>query len=402
MKKSRIIPVIVLTLAAALYFAGDAVHAASTLQLSPTQKTAAKDTQFTVSLNIQADQDIYAADAVILYTAADLEVVTATNGNFFDDFNFAKDASNGRIELHGYFANSTSDAKSGNGTFANITFKALKGTGTGTVSFGCSADGSDTFLLTPQGSNILTCSTLNTLTVTYTGSNVVATPTPTTQVGGPQPTATPTPRPGVNSEPSCTGISYLPGSGATTFSTMTIYCQGTDPDGTLNGTQFDFGDGNLRIVSATASDGKISTTYKYAKPGTYGISCKVRDNSGAWSGIPEICKSKISVIQGTTAYTGGTANSTPRPTTRTTPGVPTPTPTIPQIVMMDFVSPTPFIEESADETAEEQIIADENPLQRILLYAGGGISIVAILLFLVKKLTGGPPSNPPVILPPTI
>lgn len=402
MKKLRIITGIVFVLALAFLGKG-LVNAASSLQFSPSTKTVTKDSQFTVSINIQADQAAYAADAVVLYTAADLDVVSATNGNFFDTFNNANDPANGRIELHGYFLNSTADAKTGSGTFATVTFKAKRGSGTGTVSFSCTAGGTETEILTPQGTNILNCSSLNTLTVTYTGTPPSAPPTvtPTPQVGGPQPTATPTPQPGVNSEPSCTGVSSLPTSNATTFSTITIWCQGTDPDGNLNGAQFDFGDGNQRIITGSPSDGKISTTYKYAKAGTYGISCKVRDSAGAWSSIPEICKSKVTITQGITG-TDGISALLPTPTTKPVTGVPTPTPTIPQIVMADYVSPTPYVseEKSVDETSET---AEENPLQRILLYAGGGIIIVSILLFLVKKLTGGgPPANPPVIMPPTV
>jgi hypothetical protein len=187
----------------------------------------------------------------------------------------------------------------------------------------------------------------------------------------------------------------MPTGRVTTLSTITIYCGGSDPDGTINGAQFDFGDGNSRIVTGEPTSSKISTTYKYAKQGTYGISCKVRDNSGAYSGIPEICRSTIPISPFSSAAIS------PKPTVGTTlPDIPSPTPTVAIIAFTEFTTPTPIAEPISEPIEEEIVAMEENPFQRLLLYVGGGIIVLVILFWLIRKLSGGS-QNPPVIMPPT-
>lgn len=204
-----------LTLFLASFVVAQSASAAAKLNLSPASSTVNKDSQFDINLTIDVEQNqSVGSDAVITYPVADLDLVIANNGGFFTNFSWPADTTNGRIEIHGFFS-AAYQSKSGSGTFAKITFKAKKDSGSGSLAFICTGSGNDTQILNSDGQNILTCSNTTGSSLSYSassgggggGSN--PTPTPTPSAGGgatpkptPTPTKKPTPKPTLKASPS--------------------------------------------------------------------------------------------------------------------------------------------------------------------------------------------------------
>jgi hypothetical protein len=141
------------------------VLAAPRIYFSPDNVT--PDDNVDLNINLQIDTEnktAFGADAVINFPSSDMSV-RVSNGGFFDTFEYSN--SNGKLEIHGYFA---STPKSGTGTFAVITLNSPKTSGTGTMSFSCSENLNDTKILDTNGNNFLACSSLNTLNITFTAT----------------------------------------------------------------------------------------------------------------------------------------------------------------------------------------------------------------------------------------
>lgn len=140
-------------------------EAASRLYFDPASATAVQGTDFQINVQIDTSgASVFGADATITFPADGMVVKSVTNGGFFTDFSYAQ--SSGQLELHGFFSN-LYQTKSGTGTLATVTFTALKNTGTDTAGFVCSATGSSTEIIDSNGKNILSCNSLNQLTLNY-------------------------------------------------------------------------------------------------------------------------------------------------------------------------------------------------------------------------------------------
>lgn len=138
----------------------------------------------------------------------------------------------------------------------------------------------------------------------------------------------PTPTGPANQIPTCTGLSVDPASGNKPL-TVTLKCSGTDPDGDINAATFNFGDSTAdKIVNADfpGPTKDISTSYVFSTAGTYTATCKVRDNSLAFSAIPDACKQTITVktsdvvvVEPTNPPIALGPTNTPKPTLEVTP-----------------------------------------------------------------------------------
>lgn len=175
----------------------------------------------------------------------------------------------------------------------------------------------------------VTLACTKTLTIVFPSPTATPTATPTNT-----PTATPTPTSAPNTLPECTGLSVVPSSGNPPLS-VTLTCSGIDRDGDITAAEFTFGDGNTKTVEKNVgSPGSLSTTYSYGSEGSFGASCRVRDNNVAWASS-DACKKSVTVESKTQTYRPpGTRTyvpiNTPTPTLapgETPPPTPTPQPT---------------------------------------------------------------------------
>lgn len=149
---------------AAGFFAVNAL-AAPRLYFDPSSKTTTPGTDFQVKIMIDVESfSSFGADAKLSFPAGDLSVKSITNGGFYTDFSSAQNS--GQIEIHGFFS-TLYQSKTGSGTLATITFSPSKNTGTGSIEFVCDGSGSDTEILNSDGENILSCSSLNNLSLVY-------------------------------------------------------------------------------------------------------------------------------------------------------------------------------------------------------------------------------------------
>lgn len=367
----------ILLFVASLSLAGKA-YAAPKLYFNPETIATTKDSQFTVTIGIDVEsQQSFGADAVISYAGADLEVVNVASGNFFPQFNQANTTA-GTLELHSYFS-SLYESRSGSGTFATITFKAKKDSGSSTISFTCGGSGTDTQILNTAGTNILTCSVLNTVAVTYAGTSPTGTLTPTpTLPAGISPT--PTQIPGNNTVPVCASLAANVTSGVGTPLAITFTCSGVDPDGDITAAEFSFGDRTTHTVyKNVGSPGSLSTTHTYTTIGSLGATCRVRDNNQVWSSVSEGCKK---IIQISPAAKKIAATLTPRIS---------PAPVAADIIP-ETPSPTPWPELSPTQEPEKpEDTSGKNPwvIVAILAVAGG------IILLLLRRKKSPPQAPPP-------
>jgi len=381
----KLIGILALLLCAPLIHA----HAASSLQFSPTTKTVTNTETFvaTVSINVES-ATVMGSDTTIIYAGTDLEVTGVTNGGFFPEFNYANNPS-GRLELHGY-TSSLYDSKTGTGTLASITFKSKKGVGTNAVVFSCDNTGNDTNILNTGGVNILTCTQVNQLVVTYTGggdTTVTNTPTATTAPGQTS-TPTVTPIPGTNTTPVCASLSTSLSEVYGSPQTVSFTCSGVDIGGYINAIEFIYGDGTKQVIEKNiGSPGTLTTTHTYTTIGTLGASCRVRDNDNVYSSVSDGCK-KIIKIHPKPSVTSNPANLSGTGTPRATPAK----------EMVSIISETPDptpspIDTPVEENTEESLPGDSN---RTLYFGGGAIAL--ILAFLLLRRKKAPPPIPPITM----
>jgi len=143
------------------------VSAASRLYFEPSSVTAVKDQEFDVNLKIDTEgSSVFGTDAALNYPGSDITLVSVNKGDFFSDLTYAS-STTGLLEVHAFFS-SLFDVKSGSGTVATLKFKALKDSDSGVIDFTCT--GSETQIIDSNGSNILSCSSVGSATITYTSS----------------------------------------------------------------------------------------------------------------------------------------------------------------------------------------------------------------------------------------
>lgn len=363
--------------------------AAPRLFFEPTSSNLQKEYSYEVTIKIDVEnQSAFGADALITYPKNDVEITGVTNGGFFSDFNFGNDAAAGKLELHGYFS-SLYDSKSGSGTFGKIAVKSKKSTGSSALSFVCSSSGASSQILNTSGQNIINCASLNQFSLTYTGppdpTNTTA-PQPTNTMAPTQPaqpTATNAPQPPGNIDPICTGLSLSPNRGRAPLQ-VTLICNGNDQDGDITAAEYNFGNGNIRVVEKNIGGwGSISTDYVYPAGGNFQPTCRLRDDKQRFSSIPADCRKNITVTAATTAATGRPiATATARPTATPTME---PTPTVPsgpqQIVFEQYTPPTPTTEPIL--TDSENTGSDSLP--RLLVGIAIILASIGSGLYLMKK-----------------
>lgn len=323
------------------------VNAAASLRLDPDVTKAQKNKTFTVTIHIDTENEqVFGSDVTLLYPHNDLELTNVAKGDFFRDFQYAN-TGNGRLELHGFFS-SLYETKSGNGTYATLTFRSKPTSGGGSVSFICNGSGSDTQIINGQGQNILSCSVLNRLDITYL-PEITGTPTPT-------PTGT-----AQNRDPLCASLVVNPVSSTYVPVDVTLTCTGRDDDGDITAAEFIFGDGHSIVISKNVgSPGSISTNHRYAGSGSLTATCRLRDNRDRYSSANDSCRKSISLIPAAT----GTA--TPTPTT--------------QIVMLSVTqtpTPAPY---TPDTPTPSPVPVPENSDYSQAWWLLGVVWIVALIL----------------------
>jgi hypothetical protein len=171
MKKYLINSVIVF---AFLFIVPFVAHAA-TLDFDPDSTTVAPNGTFTVDVDLEAGTDqVASTDIYVLYDDTILEVQQVTAGSFFPLVQ-PNTEEKGRLYIAGTVT-SQGDYKTGTGTVATISFKAI-GEGSTNMSFDCDTavdDKSEIIQNDTSAANIIECSALQTHTVT-----ISATDTPT-------------------------------------------------------------------------------------------------------------------------------------------------------------------------------------------------------------------------------
>ena len=142
--------------------------------------------QAQVNLDASTDQ-VTSTDVWVIYDATLLEAQTITAGTYFPTV--TNNISSGKIYIAGLILD-PGTYKTGSGTVATITFRALKN-GTGTLTFDCRTDVSNSSKIIKNdvnATNIIVCSQNGTQAVTVGASTATLTPA----VLGATPTLIPT------------------------------------------------------------------------------------------------------------------------------------------------------------------------------------------------------------------
>lgn len=176
---------IIASLVSFIFFMNASSVFAATLLFNPTFTEVRPENTFTVSINIDAGTDQLAgADIYITYDANLLEVQSITDGSYFPQ---VEDVSNtGRLYISG-FVNTQGDYKTGAGTVATMSFRALQ-EGNTELTVDCDPSETDTSKIVINDtslSNILDCTTLQAHSITISmnapdnGSSTTTTTTTT-------------------------------------------------------------------------------------------------------------------------------------------------------------------------------------------------------------------------------
>jgi hypothetical protein len=175
MKKTLHLLLISAVFSLILAFKTGNVFAASFL-FDPTTASVAAGSAFTVKVNVDTGgEDTNGAAPVVIYDPNLIEVTSAANGGFYNNF-IPNTSTSGKIVIG---ANTdVGFPKKGVGTVATLTLKA-KTNGTARLSFDCTGpDNPGIFKADLNATNIMTCSSNNTSTITIGdgGTNPTATP----------------------------------------------------------------------------------------------------------------------------------------------------------------------------------------------------------------------------------
>ena len=159
------------------YFLADPVSAAY-LKFDKTSLSVSKDQTFSVDTIVDAGTDqIVSTDIYVKFDPDVLSVEKITDGTFFDTVVSNKGSDN--IYIAGML-NDIGNSKTGSGTVASITFKALKDTAT-TLSFICDPSLTKTSkIIKKEGvTNIIECSKNESLKINSSSSESSSNPSPT-------------------------------------------------------------------------------------------------------------------------------------------------------------------------------------------------------------------------------
>lgn len=150
---------------------------AGTLKFDTTTVNTTVDNTFQVQVIVDATPDeITSIDAYITYDSSILQAQSVVVGTFFPSI--AQNLTTGKVYVAGYVED-LATSKSGTGTVATITFKALTN-GTTTLAYFCDTSVSETSKVVKNDAdvtNVIVCGSNGSSTVTVGGSSV---PTPTT------------------------------------------------------------------------------------------------------------------------------------------------------------------------------------------------------------------------------
>ncbi len=163
---------------------------AASLKFDPKTATVNAGDTFTVDVVVDpGSEQVTSSDVYILFDKNYLTAESVTDGTYFPTV--LNDVTAGRVYIAG-LVNDPSDYKTGTGTIAKVTFKAITN-GTVTLTYRCGTTFADTSKIIKNdanSSNIITCSTNDEATITIGNgvSTITATPSisslPTTGTGG--------------------------------------------------------------------------------------------------------------------------------------------------------------------------------------------------------------------------
>lgn len=191
MKKKMSLQVIVtfLFLFIPFFLFANSVEAAF-LKFDQTAATVSNGATYQAQVVLDAGTDqVTSTDVWVIYDSTLLEAQTVTAGTFFPTV--TNNISPGKVYIAGLIVD-PGTYKTGTGTVATITFRALKN-GTGTLTYDCRTEVSNSSKIIKNdvnATNIIVCSQNGTQTVTVGASSGVPTSTPA--VLGSAPTAVPT------------------------------------------------------------------------------------------------------------------------------------------------------------------------------------------------------------------
>lgn len=177
--------IIAIFISTAFFFNASAIYAA-TFIFDPTSTNVRPDNTFDVSINVDAGSDQLAgADIYLTYDANLLELQSVTDGSYFPQVEDVP--TTGRLYITG-FVNTQGDYKTGAGTVATVTFKALQ-EGNTELTVDCDLSQTDTSKIVRNDTsltNILECSSLTSHPITISmdapdnGSSTTTTTTTST------------------------------------------------------------------------------------------------------------------------------------------------------------------------------------------------------------------------------
>jgi len=175
------------------FFLFSAPVEAAFLKFDQTTATVTNGTTYQAQVVLDAGTDqITSTDVWVRYDPTLLEAQTVASGTFFPTV--TNNVTSGKVYIAGLIVD-PGTYKTGSGTVATITFKALKN-GSGTLTYDCRTDVSNSSKIIKNdvnATNIIVCSQNLTQTVTVGGSSGSSiTPTSTPAVLGANPTAVPT------------------------------------------------------------------------------------------------------------------------------------------------------------------------------------------------------------------
>lgn len=357
--------------------------AGPSLLLSPTSTNATVNQNTTLTLSIDTNtSQVFGADAIISYPETLVDIVSVTKGDFFTDFTYS--ASNGSLEIHGYFA-SLYDFKAGSGTLATIVARPKQTGSTSTLAIVCNTSSQTSQIINNLGSNILPCANTNQSVITVAAPTTTPLPTNTTAPG--QPTNTPSPTTSGNRIPTCSGLGVNPSSGYKPL-TVNFSCSGNDADNDITTAEFDFGNGSKIVIDRNIGQvGSISTSYTYSTVGTFTATCRLKDNNQAFSTVPDACKKTITTS--TRVYTAAPSRTpTQRAGSTNAPRAPIPSPTIgfgSRIVLAPYATPTPLLLPQP-ETPTPKSLAKISTDAINMAIAGGVLLFIILILLLLRYL----------------
>lgn len=160
------------------FFSAKGVNA-GTLKFDTTTVSTAVDSTFDIQVVVDATPDeINSIDAYITYDSNILQAQSVAAGTFFPSI--AQNLTTGKVYVAGY-VNDPATSKSGTGTVATITFKALT-QGTTTLAYFCDTSVNESSKIVKNdinATNVIVCGSNGSSVVTVGNTTTTTTPTPT-------------------------------------------------------------------------------------------------------------------------------------------------------------------------------------------------------------------------------